>query len=149
MAIDPTIITDNDIRLFMIDKSADDNYLLDDVEFTEEEINQAHGLAVDKYNSTLPLTDIATEIPRYEAIIGTTAILLRMRAINMVRNRLDYQNKNGTAVQDKNKAKEYLELAREMSAEFDARIKGLKVHLNIESCYGGVGSDYIFDGKRF
>ena len=38
MAADPTIITENDIRLFLIDKTGDDNYLLDDQEYTPEEI---------------------------------------------------------------------------------------------------------------
>ena len=148
MPADPSIITANDIRLFMIDKTADDNYLLDDTDFTDEEINQAHTLAISKYNSTLPILGEMNELPRYEAIIGTTAILLRMKAINMVRNRLDYQNKSGTAVQDKNKGAEYLALAKDMMAEFDSRIKGLKVHLNVEATYGYVGSPYKYVGYR-
>jgi hypothetical protein len=146
MAVDPTIITEDDIRLFLIDKTGDDNYLLQDQEYTPEEIAKAHGLAIDKFNSTLPLIQLFTEIPRYEAILGTAAILLRMRAINFTRNRLDYTNKNGTAVQDKNKGPEYLTLAREFAEEFDQRAKALKVHLNIEACYGRIGSYYSLQG---
>lgn len=149
MAVDPSIITENDIRLFMIDKTSDDNYLLNDVEFTPEEIAQAHTLIVAKYNSTLPLMSEVTEIPRYEAIIGTTAILMRMKAINFVRNRLDYQNRNGTAVQDKNKAPEYLAIARDMMMEFEQRVRALKTHQNIEACYGHVSSPYRYVGYRW
>lgn len=149
MAVDPTLITENDIRLFMIDKTSDDNYLLDDVEFTPEEITQAHQLTVDKYNSTLPLLTHVDEIPRYEAILGTAAMLLRMKALNMTRNRLDYQNKSGTAVQDKNKGQEYIALSRMLMDEWEPRVKGLKVHLNIEDGYGRVGSSYAWNNPRF
>lgn len=142
MPTDPRIVTEADIRLFLIDKTEDDNYLLDNVEFTPEEIAQAHGHAVDKYNSTLPLVHIATELPRYEAIIGTAAILLRMKAINHARNQLEYSNKSGTAVQDKNKAQIYLSIAQGLMGEFDQRIQALKIHINLELCYGYVGSQY-------
>ena len=149
MAIDPSIITENDIRLFMLDRTSEDNFLLDDVEFTQDEIEYAHGLAVAKYNSTLPILTPVTEIARYEAIIGTCAILMRMKAINLLRNKLDYTNKSGTAIQDKAKAQEYLAVGTGLMNEFDQRTKMLKISLNIESGYGYQSSPYRFVGYRW
>jgi hypothetical protein len=140
-------LSKNDIRMFLIDKAPEDNYLLDDVEYTNEEICSACQFCVDKYNSQPPYVDtytVATWPYRYEMLIGTSAMLLRMKAINMTRNRLDYTQQDGTAVQDKNKAPEYLALAKDLMAEFTDLITKIKVSKNMEACYGSVRGPYAY-----
>lgn len=141
----PRAVTEEDIRLFLIDKSPDDNPLLDDVEMSTEEIEKAIGIAIDRYNSIPPLVHIITSssvAPYYLLMLGTCGTLLRMKAVNLMRNRLDYSQKNGTAVQDKGMGQEYLAVAREMLEEFDTKCRELKVTVNIDNCYGSIGSAY-------
>jgi len=140
-------ISENDIRMFLVDKSPSDNFLLDDVEYTNEEISSACQFCVDKYNSQPPYVDkytLASWPYRYELLIGASAMLLRMKAINMVRNRLDYTQQDGTAVQDKNKGAEYLAMSKELMAEFTDLITKIKVSKNMEAAYGSISGPYAF-----
>jgi hypothetical protein len=87
-----------------MDRTAAENFLLDSVEYSDEDIHSAMQLTVDKYNSTLPMVDIYTveDFPyRYEMMIGSSATLMRSKAINYSRNRLDFQTKDGATIQDK------------------------------------------------
>lgn len=139
-------VTATDIRSFLMDRTTSDNPLLDDLEFSNEDLAQALQLACDKYNSTPPLIDCPRtpdNFPyRYELIIQTAANLLRSAAINMERNKLDVTSQDGTAVQDKNKGPAYVALAKDLSAEFDQRIKQLKISANMEACWGRVGGGF-------
>ena len=142
----PQSVTLDDIRMFMIDRVPDDNFLLDAVEFSDEQIYRAMYFATDRYNSTPPLLTLLSieQMPHYTLILGTTAILLRMKAMNYARNRLDYSQKDGSAVQDKNKMQEYVALSKYLMAEYDRSVRELKYAANIESAYGSVGSPYRF-----
>lgn len=124
-----------------MDRTASENFLLDDIEFTDEEINNAMVLAVDRYNSTLPLVNTYTSenFPyRYEMMLGSSAILLRAKAVNMMRNNLNYQTSDGVAINDLERRQEYFQLAQAFDQEFLDRITKLKVSKNAEECYGWV-----------
>lgn len=140
----PTTVTRDDVRMFMIDSLPSDNFLLDAVEFTDEQINKAMYFATDRYNSTPPILTMLSieQMPHFTLVQGTTAILLRMRAMNYARNRLDYNQKDGIAVQDKNKMQDYLVISKELMAEFDRSIRELKYAANLNGAYGYVGSPY-------
>ena len=144
----PAIVTPDAVRMFLIDRRPEDNFLLDATEFSPAQVAGALQLCVDKYNSTTPLLNEGFNVDtfpyRYEGVIGTAAILLRMMAVNLTRNRLDYSTQEGTAVQDRARAQEYVALAKDLSAEFDARIKALKVQANLQGFYGGVRSQFSY-----
>jgi len=144
----PTAVTEEDIRMFLVDKAPEDNFLLDNVEMTNEEINKAITWTVDKYNMIPPFIHVLTadRIPHYLLVIGTSSMLLRMKALNYMRNRLDYQQSNSTSIQDKNKAAEYLAMSKELMAEFNQIATQLKYSANLDSCYGRVGSPYRLSG---
>jgi hypothetical protein len=134
-------ISPEDVRFFLMDRTASENFLLDDLEFTDEEIGNAMVLAVDKYNSTLPLVNTYTSesFPfRYEMMLGASAILLRSKATNMMRNNLNYNTSDGVAINDLERRKEYLGMAQSFDAEFTDRIQKIKVSKNAEECYGYV-----------
>jgi hypothetical protein len=133
--------TNQEIRDFILDRVPADNFLLDDLEFTEEQINSARCLVADKYNSTPPFVEQLTGsvFPyRYEFMLGVASSLLKTKAINMMRNNLNYQNSEGTSINDLEKRREYLELSGAMSQEFDQRVRQIKVSKNAEDCYGYV-----------
>lgn len=133
------LVTPNDIRFFLMDRTAEENFLLDSVEFSDEDIQSAMMLTVDKYNSTLPMVDYYTiqNFPyRYEFMLGTAATLLRAKALNFSRNRLDFTTKDGATINDKAKTQEYMALANAMMQEFDAKIVAIKKSKNAEEAYG-------------
>lgn len=144
----PALVTPQDVRFFMMDRTASENFLLDSVEFSDEDINSALTLSVDKYNSTLPMVDSYTteNFPyRYELMLGASATLLRSKGLNYLRNNLDFATKDGTTVNDKSKAGDYLKLADVMMQEFDNRITQIKKTKNAEQAYGFVSGVY---GRR-
>jgi len=130
-----------DVRFFMMDRTASENFLLDDLEFTDDEINNAMVLTVDKYNATLPLVNTYTSdnFPyRYEMLLGASGILMKIKAVNMMRNNLNYQTSDGVAINDLEKRKEYFQIAQMFDQEFLDRVTKIKVSKNAEECYGWV-----------
>ena len=124
-----------------MDRTASENFLLEALEFTDDEINSAMVLAVDKYNATLPLVNTYTSetFPyRYEMLLGASAILLRSKAINMMRNNLNYSTSDGVAINDLERRKEYLQMAQAFDQEIIGLITKIKVSKNAEDCYGWV-----------
>lgn len=142
------LVTPNDVRFFLMDRTAQENFLLDSVEFSDEDVNSALTLAVDKYNSTLPMVDSYTTetFPyRYELMLGASASLLRAKGFNYLRNNLDFATKDGTVVNDRSKGGDYLKLADAMMQEFDNRITQIKKTKNAEQAYGHISGVY---GRR-
>lgn len=141
------LVTPNDIRFFLMDRTASENFLLDSVEFSDADIQSAMMLTVDKYNSTLPMVDTYTieGFPyRYELMLGTAATLLRSKAVNYSRNRLDFSTKDGATIQDKAKTLEYLTMANTMMQEFDQRVTNIKRTKNAEEAYGHTSGPFQY-----
>lgn len=139
------LITPDDVRFFLMDRTASDNFLLDSVEFKDDDIQRAMTLTVDKYNSTQPRVDVYTteNFPyRYEMLLGTAAMLLRIKAINFARNDLNFSTKDGTTINDKEIGKDYLALANMMMQEFDKRVTQLKISKNAEDAWGYMGGPH-------
>jgi len=143
-------LTPAQIRLFLLDRTAGDNFLLDDVDFTDEMIDLALTLTVDTYNTTDPFIDVVYDVRtfpfRVELLLGVTAYLLRSKGLNMKRNQLNYTSAAGTAVDDKRTSDDYLLLAEKYNAEFMQRIRKIKMHINVESGYGSLESEYSASG---
>lgn len=132
-------VTADDIRHFMLDRSADDNLLLDAVEIDDPTILKGMEWTVDKYNTTHPLVDMydVESFPyRAEMIQGAAAYCLRAMAMNHSRNKIDSVTQGGTQVRDKANAAEYLAMAREFSAALEQQFRIIKRTKNVESGYG-------------
>jgi len=142
-----------EIQLFLLDRFPEDNFLLDEREFGDEQIALAMRMTVDRYNTTTPLgVDVHTveSFPwRLEFCLGVTAVLLRMRAINMMRNNLSWNTGGGIAVDEKSSYKDYIQMAKLIQDEFDNRAAKIKQSINIGEGYGGIGSEYLAVGLGF
>lgn len=115
------VISDIDIRIFLRDKDPSANLLLDDFEWTPEELRSAMTLAVDKWNDTPPpvVNYSIDNFPwRYALLIMTCANLLRMAGYRYQRNDLTY-NVPGGAINDQNKAPAYFSAGDKLAQEFD------------------------------
>lgn len=107
------MLTVSRIRMFLRDSTADQNYLLDAQEFTDEEIEAALEAAVDEWNETPPVIRVYTRetFPYpHHLLDGVRGYLLQMAADNYHRNHLSY-SAAGISVDDKNKGDIYLRKA--------------------------------------
>lgn len=139
-------VSPDKIRLFMLDRSAADNFLLDDVDMPAELIELSMELTVDSYNTMSPILSeqwTVLDFPyKLEFLLGVTGRLLRSKGMNLLRNSLDYQSASGTAVNDKTKATNYLALGQEFLNEFESRSRTIKQAVNIDSGFAYAGGFY-------
>ena len=104
-----TFLTDVDVRIWLRDNDPEANNLLDDFEFTPEEIRTAMTLAIDYYNDRPPYIknyDYDKFPWRSQLLEGTVANLLFMAAHRFRRNSLQY-NAGGTSISDQEKYQQY------------------------------------------
>lgn len=139
-------LTPANIRLFLLDRTADDNFLLDDVDFQNDLLDMAQILTFDRYETTDPFIGVDFTIEnfpfRLELLLGVTGFLLKSKGLNLKRNQLNYTSAAGTAVDDKSTAEAYLAMADKFLAEFDSRVHKIKGNININQGYGAQGSPY-------
>lgn len=131
-------MTDMEVRIFLRDKDPAANILLDDFEFSPEEIRTAMNLAVDKWNDTPP--DIYRmdydEFPyRSILILGVASNLLAMAAHLYRRNSLAI-NAGGTSVNDQAKSQEYDQASLRLREEYLRAIRTKKRELNTNLGWG-------------
>lgn len=137
-----TLITPEKIRLFMLDRTAADNFLLDDVDMPSDLMDLCMELTVDDWNTSSPFLGETLTVETFpyklEFLLGVVGRLLKSKGMNLMRNALNYQSSSGTSVDDKTVASQYIALGSEYLAEFQSRIRAIKQHLNIEQGFGYV-----------
>jgi len=134
-------LTDLDIRIWLRDTDPVANKLLDDLEFSPEELRTAQTLAVDFWNERPPIIGCYeyTDFPwRYHLLQGTVANLLFIAANLYRRNKLTY-NIPGGAVGDQDKAPDYDTAGDRLWKEYVKWVDMIKRSINIESGFGAVG----------
>jgi hypothetical protein len=134
MARNAATITELDIRIWMRDNDPAANNLLDDYEFTPEELRTALTLAVDHWNDTPPLIGSFDydQFPFRSLLLkGTAANLLFIAANRFRRNALKYTVPGG-AVADQEKFQEYDGAGGKLWEEFKTEVMRQKRALNME-----------------
>lgn len=104
-----TYLTDLDVRIWLRDADPDANKLLDDFEFSPEELRTAMTLTVDYWNDQPPYIrsyDYDKFPFRSQLLTGTAANLLFMAAHRYRRNALQY-SAGGLTIQDQEKYQQY------------------------------------------
>ena len=132
------MMTDMEIRIFLRDTDPEANILIDDFEFSAEEIRLAMTLAVDRWNDTPPdISRMTYDKFPYRSILltGTCANLLTMAANRYRRNSLAI-NAGGTSVNDQDKAREYDAAAARLAESFLLSIRTKKRELNANMGWG-------------
>lgn len=141
------IITDKDVRTFLMDKP-ELNPLLGGVRWTPEDIDHAAVNAIDYFNSSPPYTGSSYTVEtfpfRYLLLTGITGHLLRGASVNEASNQFNYAV-DGVQVQDKDKAQLFMQMGNQFWAEFQDQCKMLKLNQAAALIYGSVGSEYGFN----
>jgi len=140
------VLTIAEIRAAIRDRCAEDNYLLDKVEFQDGDIIFAIRRPIDWWNETapsgIPTYSYVTFPYRYhwtDAVIGE---LLKMSAYQLSRNRIQL-NAGGITTDDKARADLYLKLGTEMIGAFKQWAISRMSRQNLENWGGYVRSGYF------
>jgi len=140
--VNPKLLTTDYLRLVLRDQTPADNLLLDDHEFDDAEINNAIEQCIDIWNEGPPVFcnhqyDRSTFPWRYYLAIGACSKLMRSAALRFQRNTLQV-NVGQAAVDDQNKAGAYMNLFKQLDAEFREWVLHKKIEIQQTECWGSV-----------
>lgn len=142
----PIIVTVDEVRRFMRDYP-DKNILLDDVEFSLEDINQAIDHVTSAYNAVTPISSISPEgwpaNLRYVLLLGVAWYLIKSCAFLQLRNQATVQDGDIAPIGIDDKFPLYMQWHRELKNEWDLLVRQIKTQLNLESGYGSLSSGYV------
>jgi hypothetical protein len=146
---DPKISVE-EVRLWLRDAALNvlpggqGNILLDDIQFTQEEVDFALRMAVANFNVVTPQSGHTIEnFPNdYLLLLGTSRFLMVSESFHQLRNQVTAQDGDiaPTGIYDKHQA--YLALAQTLRGEWDTLVRGVKNQNNMEGAYGVLGSGY-------
>jgi hypothetical protein len=131
-----------ELRYELLDINPDTNFLLNDLEFRDDELLYCIRRVVDEWNETPPPieTYTAATFPFRNAWLKAAAgRALHLAARRYARNQLAY-NAGGVSVDDQNKMQPYLTMATQLTEDWQNFIVNKKFSMNAEKAYGGVGS---------
>lgn len=135
-------VTIAEVRLSMRDICPQDNFLLDDVEFTNTEVAWAIRRPVDLWNETPPKLNKHIYEPRhfpfrYVWVNAVQGELLVMAAQNYMRNHQAYQA-GGITINDKDKYQQYRQVGEKLQDEYKGWILRTKKAINWEACFNRI-----------
>ena len=143
--VTPSVVTKDQIRMFLRDR-AENNILLDDVQFSDTELNTALEMTVSSYNAVTPQTNLTPQnFPthlRYVLLIGTARYLLMSESFVQARNQATVQDGDIAPIGISDKAALYAQLSKDLKSEWDELVRGIKTQNNMESAYNTLGSGY-------
>lgn len=137
-------ISKQDVRQYMLDRTADDNPLLLDLAYTDEDITAAMKAAAREFNSIPPLfvrNFDADSLPDDTNIFfdGIACALLRMQLFQKTRNDIQHQAGNVTAAVDA----AHINHIRQLIPMFDERFRRAAgdylLAINVNNGFGSVG----------
>lgn len=145
-------ITIPEIRMALRDTSPSYNSLLEDLEFSDEEIVYAIMRPVEEWNETPPDLGQFSYTPgtfpyRENWRRATVGYLLKTAAYHYQRNYVPY-NAGGVSFDDKNKAPQYFQTAEQNLQEWRQFVLAKKRELNMSLAFGVIGSRSFYGGAR-
>lgn len=145
----PHTITAMDVRLALMDTSAEANQLLDDLEFSDMMIYNAVERCIDEWNETPPELARkfdATSFPYREHLIkGAVGYLMQAIAYRYTRNRMQY-SASGLSLDSSDKGPQYIQLAQMARQEWKNFVAAKKTEHNMGECFGTVELPYFGNG---
>lgn len=127
-----------------IPNTGDFNVLLTNVQFSDEEMDNAIQFTVDWYNGITPLIGKATpdQINNYVLYLGVVSFLAQSEQIKQLRNDMDLQDGDVAPIGKDKKHQLYGQLSQLASQRFEDMAKKIKIQINMQAAYGSFGSGY-------
>jgi hypothetical protein len=153
---DPTVITTDQVRMFMRDfalghlTGGQGNIILDDVQFSKDELDFAIEMAVESFNALTPISSFTTvNFPnKYLHLLGTARFLMLSESFHQLRNQVNVQDGDIAPTGIYEKAQAYIALAQALQQEWATISRNMKNQFNMEGAYGNIGSGYRYGGGR-
>lgn len=143
---EPNTITVMDIRMALMDTSAEANQLIDDLEFSDMMILHAIERCIDEWNETPPELSrqyTAVDFPYRESLIkGAVGFLMQSIAYRYTRNRMMYAA-SGFQLDTNDKGPQYIQLAALAREEWKRFIASKKTEHNMYECFGSFDLPYF------
>jgi len=120
------------------------NILLDNVQFTEDEINSAIRFTIERYNALTPVTQYTSDnFPnKWILLIGTCAHLMHSEIFLQLRNQATYRDGDIENIGIDDKAALYQALVDRLDNLWNSHAQKIKQQINLESAYGYLSSGY-------
>lgn len=131
---------------------AQNNILLDNVQFEEEDISDATKFAISEYNAITPISNVDEDsFPNdWVLLMGISAHLMRSEGFLQMRNQATYQDGDIQNIGVDDKFAFYNQLAQQLRADWKDVAQKIKQQHNMEAAYGGLSSGYrfLYPGSR-
>lgn len=139
----PVVITADQVRMFLRDK-AENNILLDGVQFNQDEVNFATEMAAEAFNAITPQSHFTgSNFPnKYLLLLGTSRFLMMSESFLQIRNQLTVQDGDIAPIGISDKMTAYAQLSNQIKAEWDELSRGIKTQNNMEAAYDTLASGY-------
>lgn len=136
------VLTPEEVREYISDK-VEHNHLLDDVEFSNTRIDMAVEMAMNEFDTMIPVskTNIMTFPNKAVLLYGTLSYLFSGQAALLARNTMNYSD-GGLQIPVEERMQLYQTLAAMYRDGFVTMAKSIKLYYNIEDGWGGISSDY-------
>ena len=136
--------TINELRMLLMDSSNAENFLLDEVEFSDEQLLLAMSEPINEWNETPPpIRKFTTrDFPFFRAwATGVKGALYVMAAAWYRKNSLQSAG-GGLQVQDRNKEREYMTEGLRLKEEYTKWLLNKKVEINMKLFVGSAVTAY-------
>lgn len=151
----PRVLTKARIRMAMRDvagavpNTGVINVLLDNVEFSDDEIDGAIAFVVDWWNSILPISlHTADMINSFILYQGVVSFLLQSESIRQLRNQAQVGDGDVAPIGIDDKSGPYAQMSEVARQRFEIGAKQIKIQWNMEAAYGSISSGYVYAGRR-
>lgn len=137
-----------EVRMMLMDSSAAENSLLDDMEFSDEQLMLCLTEPVRVWNETPPPIRKYTtrDFPYRQMWMSGTLGRLHIMAANNYRRNLFRHSAGGVTTNSKDKEKEYMVEGTRLWDEFRTQMVNKKIEVNAKAFCGSVSSEYAFRG---
>lgn len=138
-------ITISQVRTAIYDTCAQQNVLLDDLQFSDIQIVYSIQRAIDDWNDMSPaLFDSMTicNFPyRSKLCVGAIGHLFTMASFRYLRNAMRHSNA-GLTYDDQDKGQLYMQIAQANKAQWTSWVQTKKTQLNMQQCMGTISDAY-------
>jgi hypothetical protein len=136
-------LTSGDVTQFLRDYG-EYNILLDEVEFSPDDINKAMHFAVQRFNALTPTSTYTTDnFPNeWILLIGTCSHLMMSESFLQLRNQATYRDGDIENIGVDDKFALYQQLSANLANDWNTHAQKIKQQINMESAYGSLSSGY-------
>lgn len=138
-------ITIGQVRMAVFDTCAQQNVLLDDLEFSDVQIVYSLQRAISDWNDMAPALHDNMTICNFpyksKLCVGAIGHLLTMAAYRYLRNQMRHSNA-GLTYDDQDKGQLYMQLGQANKQQWTSWVQTKKTQLNMQQCMGTISDAY-------